>query len=86
MFIYNGTGVINSDSIADLHLTTKLSKNIAVSDDNIDQKMLSNFFPKFLWILRDFVLELVDEKNNSISPVQYMENALNEQVLFFFLN
>lgn len=37
---------------------------------------LSFFAPKFLWILRDFVLELRDVRGNQVGPAQYLDSAL----------
>ena len=41
--------------------------------------MVSEYFPSFLWVVRDFALKLVDEYKNEISSRQYLENALREQ-------
>ena len=41
---------------------------------------LSQFTPQFLWILRDFTLEMQDQKGNRITPKQYLENALKDSV------
>lgn len=45
-------------------------------DDEEDPEELAKFFPNFLWVLRDFSLELIDENGREISPKQYLENAL----------
>ena len=37
---------------------------------------LSRFFPPLLWLLRDFVLEIVDESGAPLAPNAYMERAL----------
>jgi hypothetical protein len=37
---------------------------------------LSYFAPKFLWILRDFILEVRDVRGNPVTPAQYLESAL----------
>jgi len=33
--------------------------------------------PKFMWLLRDFTLELRDNKGKQISPSQYLEDCLS---------
>lgn len=33
-------------------------------------------FPRFIWVVRDFSLELVDSHGNPISERQYLEKAL----------
>ena len=43
------------------------------------------FTPKFIWILRDFVLELEDKNKRKISPKEYLENALHDDVRIYFI-
>lgn len=38
-----------------------------------------DYFPFFLWVLRDFALKMCDNKGNSITPKEYLENSLNIQ-------
>ena len=40
---------------------------------------LNRFFPNFLWVLRDFVLALVDDNGGDVSSDEYMETSLAEQ-------
>ena len=40
---------------------------------------LADYFPSFLWLLRDFALDLVDERGDEITARQYLENALRER-------
>jgi hypothetical protein len=35
--------------------------------------------PDFVWVLRDFILDLVDSEGNAITPNEYLENALDER-------
>ena len=79
-FIFNSVGVIDENSINELSLTTQLSKNIAVSTDENSDLALSYYTPKFMWLLRDFTLELLDSKGKQITAGQYLENALTDQV------
>lgn len=39
---------------------------------------LSQYAPKFLWVLRDFVLEIRDVKGRKVQPKEYLESALTE--------
>lgn len=41
-----------------------------------DLAALAHFFPAFLWILRDFSLELTNAAGQPISPNEYLEDAL----------
>ena len=81
-FIYNSVGTIDEKSINDLNLVTKLSMNILI-EENVKNKdneeMLHRFMPKFLWLLRDFTLELRDIDGKKIEPRQYLEDALLDQ-------
>jgi len=36
--------------------------------------------PKFLWLLRDFTLQLKDLNNNDISASEYMEQMIQESI------
>jgi len=76
-FIYNSMGVIDEGALDKLSLVTNLTKMIQVSNDNNKQaSKLADYFPSFLWLLRDFMLQLEDEQGNPISSKQYLENAL----------
>ena len=59
-----------------------LSKQLEVKGQKVedsDPDMVSEYFPSFLWVVRDFSLKLQDEFKNVISSKQYLENALKEQ-------
>lgn len=85
MFLYNSVGAIDENAISSLSLVINLTKHIKVrgrktnesdSEDEVDPEELSKFFPSFLWILRDFSLELVNELGDEISAKEYLENSL----------
>ena len=63
-----------------MSLVVELTKHISVKSDgkNASPSDFASYFPNFLWLLRDFALELIDEDNNVITPTQYLENALRE--------
>lgn len=71
-FIYNSTGAIDENAIDSLSLIVNISKLIQSSSP-------SSFFPKFIWVLRDFTLQLTDESGKSIEPNEYLEKTLMEQ-------
>ena len=80
LFAYNSVGAIDESSISQLSFVTQLSKHIRVkSAGNGDPGDLDKFFPDFVWILRDFTLNLVDEYGNPITEHEYLENALMEE-------
>jgi len=78
-FIYNSIGAIDEQSLEDLHLVLHLAKHIHVRSQQGGEQSASELgqeLPRFLWVLRDFHLELVDEDGATISERQYLENAL----------
>ena len=79
VFVYNSRGVIDEQSINQLTLATHLSEMISFSltDEDNNEEKASQFAPAFVWVLRDFHLSLVDKEENSITPLQYMEDILN---------
>lgn len=44
-----------------------------------DDREVSSFFPTFLWVLRDFSLELRDDDGSPLSPRDYLEACLQPQ-------
>lgn len=81
-FVYNSMGTIDENAINNLSLIINLSKNLHVQSDTVhdeDPDELAKYFPRFLWVLRDFSLQLRDEYDNPISSKEYFENALKPQ-------
>ncbi|ETI36620.1 hypothetical protein F443_17284, partial [Phytophthora nicotianae P1569] len=78
-FVYNSRGVIDGNAIEDLSLVVNLSKHIQTSSTSKDAAgnadRLHEFFPSFMWVVRDFTLQLLDN-GKPISSKQYLENAL----------
>jgi len=63
-FIYNSVGSIDENALQTLSLVLNLV-------NNIDQDNLSNR-PQFIWVVRDFSLQLIDDKGKTITPQQYL--------------
>jgi hypothetical protein len=78
-FIYNSMGTIDEQAIDDLHLVLHLAKHIHVQSrkgrDSEDKSELSQYFPDFLWVLRDFHLQF-DEASGVTSEYGYLEQSL----------
>lgn len=70
LFIYNSVGSINENALNSLSLAINMSTKL---------EDLGQYFPSFLWVLRDFSLKLEDEEGNEISAKTYLDNALKEQ-------
>eukprot|EP01035_Chromulina_nebulosa_P024597 gene24597-32032_t len=61
LVIYNTVGVINEDTIGKLSFVTNLSEIIMVKVGNTKKdnfKTFKKLFPSFLWVVRDFILDL----------------------------
>jgi hypothetical protein len=79
--MYNSVGCIDERSIGELNGITKLSKNVMTEEHlsiQENEQRLYEFMPKFVWILRDFTLELEDDRGRQITSKQYLENSLKE--------
>ena len=44
--------------------------------DEVEPEEFTQFFPDITLLVRDFFLNPMDKNNNSITPDQYLENAL----------
>ena len=73
-FIYNSMKNLDESAVESLSLLINFAKNIEQRNDKLENYSMN--FPKFLWVLRDFALELVDPKGKKISATQYLENSL----------
>ena len=77
LFIYNSMKNIDESAIENLALVLNFAKKIQSKFKEVGNYV--NNFPSFLWVLRDFALELIDASGNKITPKQYLENALKEE-------
>jgi hypothetical protein len=80
-FIYNSQGSIDEPALASLQVVTHVSEMVsvkaaAVAPWNTDAPTLAHFFPTFLWVVRDFVLELRSESGSVLEESEYLEEAL----------
>lgn len=51
----------------------------ATNNEELDNEEYSSYFPSFLWVVRDFTLQMCDENGDCITEKQYLENALSQQ-------
>jgi hypothetical protein len=93
-FIYNSMGVIDEGAVDRLFLVGELTKNVCLSSDHAAapgesprdsvagtegrEEELASFFPPFLWLLRDFHLDL-EKDGEEIGLAEYLEGALEER-------
>ena len=81
LLIYNSTGVIDESSIHSLNFIMNLPKFIELNSNfnsglntSNDIDNISNHFPSFLWVLRDFTQ--VNDNKEYINPKDNMEKLL----------
>jgi hypothetical protein len=79
-FIYNSVGSIDEGALNNLSLVVNLTKHIHVrstaqggEDDGAD---FAQYFPAFLWLVRDFTLQLVTPDGQAFTSKEYLERAL----------
>ncbi|XP_036204357.1 guanylate-binding protein 4-like [Myotis myotis] len=80
MFVYNSMSTINHQALEQLHYVTELTKLIRTKSSPIsgeagDSAEFASFFPDFVWVVRDFTLEL-ELDGWTITEDDYLENAL----------
>ena len=82
-FIYNSVGSIDENALQNLSLVINLTKHIQIKSsgiqEDIDPEEYAKYFPSFMWVVRDFTLQLVDGEGETISPKEYLEKALQSQ-------
>jgi hypothetical protein len=75
-------GTIDENALQNLSLIVNLSKQLQIKKskaEEADPDEVAQYFPSFLWVVRDFSLRLLDQYGNQINSKEYLENALKEQ-------
>lgn len=76
-------GSIDESALQNLNLVVNLTKHIHIkakgNPDEVGSEEYSEYFPSFMWVVRDFTLQLINDEDEHISPNQYLEKALEEQ-------
>lgn len=101
--VFNTRGVIDEEAIKQLTLLLCFSHSVDFSQDyssspeDIEARVIQET-PKFVWVLRDFSLAIIDDNGNTLQAKEYMESLLsmpsfmgknaanNEKILKNFLN
>ena len=82
LFIYNTYGNIDERSIADLALAAHLSNTIATNTIDDKDIIINELTPKFIWVLRDFILDKIDpDTGKEISSNDYLELCLRNKLI-----
>lgn len=80
LYVIVSVGSIDENAIQNLSLVVSLTKHIQIKstqyDENMDADEYAKYFPSFLWIIRDFTLQLIDVDGESITSKEYLEDAL----------
>lgn len=69
-FIFNSMGAIDEESLENLQMIANLSQNIHIKangNDNVTMEEFSQYMPTFLWVLRDFSLDLQNKEGDEIT-------------------
>jgi hypothetical protein len=66
-FVYNSMGQIDENAISNLSLVINLTKHIQLSISKDNDPGLDTVLPSFMWVVRDFSLQLEDESGKEIS-------------------
>ena len=88
--VYNSLGSIDENAIGQLSFVAQLSRHVrfapkedASVDDGDeaeeDARRLGAVMPAFTWVLRDFALELADERGDAITADEYLDRSLRPQ-------
>ncbi|XP_059504841.1 guanylate-binding protein 3-like [Stegostoma tigrinum] len=77
MFVYNSKGAIDQQALQDINYVTELTKIIRSKSGEKDDhgEEFRQYFPGFVWVVRDFSLELKINKKE-VTADEYLENAL----------
>ena len=63
-FLYNSVGSIDESALSNLSLVINLTKNIHIRangcNEDMDTEEYGTYFPSFMWVVRDFTLQLID--------------------------
>ena len=77
-FLCDSVGGIDESALQNLNFLINLSKfvRLKAGDTETDPEELSNLFPSFLWVCRDFSLQLIDDNGENITAKEYLEKVL----------
>lgn len=79
-FVYNSVGTIDENAIQQLSLIVNLSKQLYIRETQslgqIDPEEIAQYFPSFLWVVRDFALKIESKDGAIKKSKEYLEDAL----------
>ena len=75
-FIFNSMGTIDESSIQSLSFIVNITKNIQQKNGSHD---FTKYLPAFMWVIRDFSLQLKNKEGQPITSKEYLEYSLELQ-------
>lgn len=80
-FVYNSLNSIDENAIQNLSFIVNITKNIQLTSqrEDVDPKDYAAFLPSFMWVIRDFSLQLKNPDGDPISSREYLERCLESQ-------
>ena len=75
-FIYNSLGTIDENAIQNLSFIVNITKNIQNKNNDKDFAL---YLPSFMWVIRDFSLQLKNSDGKTITSKEYLEKSLEIQ-------
>jgi len=76
-FIYNSMGSIDESALSNLSLVINLTKHIHLkstgANEELDASEYAHYFPAFMWVVRDFSLQLVNNEGDAINSQEYLD-------------
>jgi hypothetical protein len=77
MVIYNVSGAIDATALQNLNLVTNLSKSVRIQcDRDATSQELADILPTFVFLVRDFTLQLTDTHGKDLDANGYLEAAI----------
>ncbi|XP_019637963.1 PREDICTED: uncharacterized protein LOC109480255 [Branchiostoma belcheri] len=70
--IYNSQNVPRKGDLEKMQCFIKLATGITVKQGSRDVSGFRDFFPDFLWLLRDVTLKMENEDGNEMDPTEYL--------------
>ncbi|XP_058274894.1 guanylate-binding protein 1-like [Hemibagrus wyckioides] len=83
--VYNSRGTIDNTAVEKLHYVTELAEQIKIkspastsdeAEEEEEDTQFVQFFPNFIWTVRDFSLQLVLENKGQVTEDEYLDFAL----------
>jgi len=76
-FLYNSTGAITEATLNNLSLVASLTEHVRVTaGETTDASALAECFPNFVYVARDFSLQLVGENGEEVDSTTYLNQSL----------